>query len=180
MPSAPRPVVAETDYQYHYPRTVFSSFSHRGDPLVLGSCSSTAPSKHTRESCTAASPPRGISVHEEIVVVNHTPLPPSLLTTPPVFLSSVRACGWVCQGPKQPAQLRLYSPSSPHPIRLPMKRPNRRPPILSNPHRNESSRRLSVAARQTRCRCLRPQRCRLRPWPTTTIPSRVSYRSAAL
>lgn len=90
-------------------------------------------------------------------------------------------CGRVCQGPNPSSKLRLYSPSSPHPIRLPMKRQILHPPRPLTPLRNGSLQKLSARClRSTEPRSPRTQHRRLHHQATITIPFRASCPSAGL
>lgn len=128
-------------------------------------------------------------VHEDIAPPTHHPtrreltavkFPPSDLPDP-----AIAPCGRVCQGPNPSSKLRLYSPSSPHPIRLPMKRPILHPPRPRTPPRSGSLQKRSVPClRSTEPRCPRIQRLtrrrRRRRRPTTTTPFRASCPSGRL
>lgn len=86
---------------------------------------------------------------------------------------AVGPCGRVCQGSNPSSKLRLYSPSSRHPIRLPMKRPILHPPRPLTRPRNGSLQKLSAPClRSTEPRCPRIQHHPLRRRPTTTTPFR--------
>lgn len=96
---------------------------------------------------------------------------------PPPRQPAVRTRGRVCQGPKPLSRLLLSSPSSPHPTRLPMKRPTLRPPRPPTPHRSgNSTKPLSPPPPSRPTPDPRPpdnnNNIRRRRQPTTTIPSR--------
>lgn len=107
----------------------------------------------------------------------HPPRPPPPRPPPP-RQPAVRARGRVCQGPKPLSRLLLSSPSSPHPTRLPMKRPTLRPPRPPTPHRSgNSTKPLSPPPPSRPTPDPRPpdnnnNNIRRRRQPTTTIPSR--------
>lgn len=106
------------------------------------------------ESCKGITAPRLLEREGRSLSWSEPPPRHSLGSIP-----AVTACGRVCPGPNPPSQLRLYGPSSPHPIRLPMKRPIVRPPRPPALPPSESSQRPSNPfCRSTGPPCPRTQR----------------------
>lgn len=165
-PAVPVPVLAELKIPVSGPPR------HRDDSLARLSRPrarfAAPPSRATGHSSS------GISTRNDVAILN----PPRRS-----FGSSLAsaACGRVFQGPNPSSQLRLYSPSSPRPIRLRMKRRRLHPPRPQTPLRSGSSRRPSVPwPRNKERHCPRTQLRRGHRRPTTTIPSRASSRPEEL
>lgn len=178
-PAAPaEPIPAPAELQHR----VSGLSRHRDNSLARVSrrrAHAAAPPSRARGHCSLGSPSRN-----GVAILNLSP--PLSLSLPPPTPASDRlfaftASGRVFQGPNPSSQLRLYSPSSPHPTRLPMKRRIPHRPRPQTPLRSGSSRRPSVPfPRNTEPRCPRTQLRQGRRRPTTTIRSRASSRSEEL